>query len=85
MKNYSIRETCGLFGDFFGDNRLSLILSDTKIKANSEEHAIKRYMSNYRRKYKRKNEHERESYDETTSNWGRIMVTNEKGFMSFFK
>ena len=82
---YSIRETASLFGDFFGYNRINLIMNDTNVSASSPLRAIKIYMRNYRKIYKRKNIYEREEYIETAENWGRIMVKDEKGFMLFFK
>ena len=84
LQTFTIRETFGLFGDFFGHD-YGHTMSDNLVSATSYQRAIKIYMRNYRKRYKKKNEHENEEYIETTENWGRIMVKNECGFMKFFK
>lgn len=84
IKTYSIRETASLFGDFFGNNRICLVMSDTEVTASSPIRALVIYMRNYRKIYKKKNEYEREEYHETTEKWGRLMVTDDKGFRYFF-
>ena len=84
LQTFTIRETCSLFGDFFGSNRLCLVMSDSKVKAGNPIRAIEVYMKKYRNQMKKKNEYEREEYTETTQNWGHLMVTDEKGFMRFY-
>ena len=81
---YTIRESFGLFGDFQGYNRMGFKCHDTKIFAESPTMAIEKYMKIYRRKMKKKNEHECEEYQEVTEDWGRIMVSNEK-FTWFYR
>jgi len=82
---YTIRETASLFGDFFGYNRMGLMMDDIRIFTSSPLRAIHIYMRRYRNKYKRKNNYEKDTYYETTELWGRLMVKDEKGFMLFFK
>ena len=81
---YTVRESASLFGDFFGFNRLGLTMSDTRVVAGSHIRAIQIYMRNYRRIWKRKNDHEKESYCETTEKWGSLMVKEEGGFIRFY-
>ena len=85
LQTYTIRESASLFGDFFGDNRICLIMPDQPVSTTSPLRAIKIYMRNYRKKYHKKNDYECEEYSETTENWGRLMVKNQSGFMLFFK
>jgi hypothetical protein len=85
IQTYSIRETASLFGDFFGSNRIGLVMSDTEISASSPLRALVIYMRNYRRLNKQRNDYECEYYHETTERWGKVMVTDEKGFRHFFK
>lgn len=85
LQTYKIRETASLFGNFFGQNRFNLIMSDHNITANSPIRAIKIYMRNYRKKQKQKNRYESEEYVETTEDWGRLMVVDETGFKYFYK
>ncbi len=82
---YTIRETASLFGDFFGHNRMCLVMSDRTVIASSPLRAIKIYMRRYRREYKKKNNYEREEYIETSEEWGMLMVKDESGFMHFFR
>ena len=60
-------------------------MSDTDIIASSHVRAIIIYMRNCRKYFKKRNEYERENYIETTERWGKLMVTDEKGFRYFFK
>lgn len=85
LQKYKIRETASLFGDFFGCNRIGLVMNDTTISASTPVRAIQIYMKQYRRENNKKNNYERLEYEETTENWARLMVTDEKGFMHFFK
>jgi hypothetical protein len=85
VQTYSIRETCSLFGDFFGYNRMGLVMSDTNVVASSPLRAILIYMKRYRKEYKRKNEYECREYDEVSEKWGRLMVKDESGFMTFYR
>lgn len=84
LQNYQVRESAVLFGDFFGSNRLCLILDDTQVSATSPLRAIKIYMRNYRKTRKKKNEHERVEYYETIEKWGNLMITDQKGFRTFY-
>ena len=86
MRKYKVRETVGMFGDFNGCNRLRWKKPDVTITASGAEHAVSRYMRRYRRLCKQRNEHERlHGYDETTQGWGTLMVTDEKGFRTFYR
>ena len=83
---YSIRESAGLFGDFNGLNRLNLIMRDYYVTADSHELALKRFFRNYERNRKRRHDCYTDSPIETTSRWGRIMVTNQRtSFTKFYK
>lgn len=84
LECYSIRESALLFGDFYGHNRVGLIMSDHIVSASSPVRAIQIYMKCYRNKCKKKNEHESYEYKQTTENWGELMVTDEKGFRRFY-
>lgn len=84
LQTYTIRETASLFGDFFGNNRMGLIMHDTKINASSSIRALEIYMKKYRKVHKQKNNYEREDYDETTEKWGRLMVIDSIGFKRFY-
>ena len=85
VQDYTIRETVGLFGDFFGNNRMCFVKSDTTISASNPKRAIKIYMKQYRKEHKMRNKHESNSYEETTHDWGHIMVMDESGFMRFYR
>jgi len=85
IQTYYIRESASLFGDFFGCNRFCLIMDDKKITASSPQRAVQIYMKKYRKKYNRRNEYEREEYVETSEQWGNLMVTDESGFMRFYR
>lgn len=86
MKIYSVRNTCGLFGDFFGDNRICLVMPDYEVRDTSEIGALRKYLKQYATKYNRKHDDDKDMFEETTSKWGRFMVTDkETGFMSFYK
>ena len=82
---YSVRQTSCLFGDFFGSNRLILKHNDIVISASSPKRAIIIYMRRYRLYNKKKSDYERREYRETSEMWGTIMVTDEKGFKTFWK
>jgi hypothetical protein len=84
LQRYSIRESASLFGDFYGYNRLRLEMSDHSVSANSPIRAIQIYMKKYRKTHGKKNNNESIEYMETTENWAALMVTDEKGFRTFY-
>lgn len=82
---YKIRRSAGLFGDFFGNNSLGLIMDDYYITADSYELALKRFFQYFKRAFKRKNESDTNHIHETTCELGRIMVENTNtGYMKFY-
>jgi hypothetical protein len=84
IQKYKVRPTCGLFGDFFGHNRLCLTFDDVEITASSPIRALEIYMRNYRKSHKQISKHQRDEYSETSEQWGTLMVTDEKEFRYFF-
>ena len=82
---YSVRESADLFGDFHGFNRIGLIMKDVYISASSPKRAVIIYMRRYRLYNKKKSDYERREYRETSEMWGTIMVTDEKGFETFWR
>ena len=85
VQTYSVRESADLFGDFHGFNRIGLIKKDVYVSASSPKRAVIIYMRRYRLHMKLKHNFERSYYNETSQMWGRIMVTDEKGFKTFWK
>lgn len=86
FKNFRIRCSAGLFGDFFGDNRLGLIMDNYYVTADNHEFALKRFFRLYERMFKRRHDNYTEHPCETTKKWGRLMVENvESGYMKFYK
>lgn len=84
LQTYTVRETFGLFGDFFGHD-YGHKMSDHEISTTSYLRAITIYMKQYRRNNKKKSDYEKSEYNETSEKWGRLMVKNQNGFMKFFK
>jgi hypothetical protein len=83
---YLIRQSAGLFGDFFGNNRLGLVMDDYYVKADSYELALKRFFHKYERMFKRRHDNYTTQPVETTERWGRIMVENQRTkFIKFYK
>ena len=83
---YCIRESAGAFGDFYGFNRLGLIMDDYYITADSYELALKRFFKKYEREFKRVHDHYCKTPIETTVQWGDIMVKNTKtGFIRYYR
>jgi hypothetical protein len=83
---YLIRQSAGLFGDFFGNNRLGLIMDDYYVKADSYELALQRFFHKYERMFKRRHDNYTTQPVETTERWGRIMVENQRTkFIKFYK
>lgn len=83
---YLIRCSCGLFGDFFGNNRLGLTLDDYHITADSHLLAVRRFFRLYERMFKRRNDNYISSPIETTQRWGRVMAENERtGYTKFYR
>ena len=85
VQTYSVRESADLFGDFHGFNRIGLIMKDVYISASSPKRAVIIYMRRYRLYNKKKSDYERREYRETSEMWGTIMVTDEKGFETFWR
>lgn len=79
MQTFKVRECWGLFGfDTFRSHDFK------EIRANSEKQAMKRYFKRYYKIMKEKHRF----YDvssETTYDWGKIQVVNEKGFSTYFR
>lgn len=84
LRNYQVRETFSLFGDFFGNNMRGITMHDMEISTTSEERAILIYMRRYKRDVKQKNSYQKDHYHETTEEWARIMVTDDKGYKTFW-
>ena len=53
-------------------------------KAMNSIHAVERYMKYYWRKHKQKHSSYRTFYHEVTSDWGRILVIDEKGYKRYY-
>lgn len=86
FNTYEIRKSVGLFGDFFGCNRLGLVMDNYYITADNPELALKRFFRYYERSWKRKHDYYTSRPQETTERWGRIIVKNLKsGFMTFYR
>lgn len=86
MRDYKIRESASLFGDFDGSNRMCLIMNGSDIKGISPVDALLKYLKNYQLKYKRKHENHTDEPYETTIKWGKFMVKDiETGYKTFFK
>lgn len=86
FKTYRIRGSASLFGDFFGYNRLGLVMDNFNVTADSHEVALKRFFRKYERMFKRRHENYTEYPCETTEKWGRLMVEDVKsGFMKFYR
>ena len=83
---YLIRESAGLFGDFFGNNRLGLVMDNYYVTADSHELALKRFFRKYERMFKRRHDNYTTQPVETTMKWGRMMVKNQRtNFIKFYK
>ena len=82
---YKIRRSAGVFGDFFGNNRLGLKMDDYYITADSHELALKRFFRYFRRAFKRRHGNDTGYVYETTCDLGEIMVKNTNtGYMKFY-
>lgn len=85
FKEYKVRQTAGLFGDFFGENRFKIINPDYSVKASNHFHALTRFFRFYERKNKMKNEYYSELPKETTHRYGKFMVEDcSTGFKRFY-
>ena len=85
FKVYKIRKSAGVFGDFFGNNRLGLIMDDYYITADSYEFALERFFRYFKRAFKRRHDDDTGYLRETTCALGRIMVENTNtGYMKFY-
>ena len=82
---YLIRQSARLFGDFFGHNRLGLVMDDYYVTADSHELALKRFFRKYERMFKRRHNNYTTQPFETTEKWGKIMVQNQRTkFIKFY-
>lgn len=83
---FLIRESVCLFGDFYGNNRLGLIMDNYYVTADSHELALLRFFRKYERVFNRRNDNYTTHPTETTERWGRIMVENQRThFIKFYK
>ena len=83
---YLIRQSAGLFGDFFGNNRLSLVMDNYYVMADSHELALQRFFHKYERMFKHRHDNYTTHPVETTERWGRIMIENQRTkFIKFYK
>lgn len=83
---YLIRQSACMFGDFFGRNRLGLVMDNYYVTADSYELALKRFFIKYERMFKRRNDNYSVHLTETTESWGTIMVENQRTrFIKFYK
>lgn len=83
---YLIRESAGLFGDFCGNNRLGLVMNNYYVTADSHELALQRFFRKYERMFKRRHDNYTTQPVETTMQWGRVMVKNQRTkFIKFYK
>ena len=83
---YLIRQSANIFGDFFGNNRLGLVMDDYYVTADSHELALKRFFRKYERMFKRRHDNYTPPLVETTMQWGRMMVKNQRTkFIKFYK
>lgn len=86
FNTYEIRSSASLFGDFFGCNRLGLVMDNYYITADSPKLALKRFFRYYERMMKRRHDNYTSNPEEITERWGKIMVKNLKsGFMTFYR
>jgi len=83
---YLIRRSAGLFGDFFGNNRLGLVMDNYYVTADSHELALQRFFHKYERMFKRRHDNYTTQPVETTERWGSMMVKNQRTkFIKFYK
>ena len=83
---YLIRQSVNLFGDFFGHNRLGLVMDNYYVNADSYELALKRFFRKYERIFKRRHEYYTTNTMETTERWGKIMIQNQRTrFIKFYR
>jgi len=83
---FLIRESACLFGDFCGNNSLGLVMDNYYVTADSHELALKRFFRKYERMFKRRHDNYTTQPVETTMQWGRVMVKNQRTkFIKFYK
>ena len=83
---FLIRESASLFGDFCGNNRLGLVMDNYYVTADSHELALQRFFRKYERMFKHRNDKYITQPVETTMQWGRVMVKNQRTkFIKFYK
>ena len=83
---YLIRSSAQIFGDFYGNNRLGLIIDDYYVTASNYEHALQRFFRKYERMFKRRHDNYTTNPIETTERWGRMMVVNQRTkFARFYR
>lgn len=72
MDSFEITKSDHQFGYFYNAQPCKII------KAYNPEHALQRYLSFYKRKYKKYNELDKKEIYETSSRWGIYKVTNTR-------
>ena len=83
---FLIRKSVGLFGDFYGNNRLGLVMDNYFVTADSHELALQRFFRKYERMFHRRHDNYTTQPVETTMKWGRMMVENQRTkFIKFYK
>lgn len=79
IQKFRILETSSLFGEFI-DRK-----PDYEVYTFSFYRAVQLYMNYYRNRFKQISDHQRAEYFETSEMWGRIQVTDEKGFKTYYR
>ena len=74
---YLIRESVGIFGDFDGISNMGLKMDNYYVTADGPELALKRFFSKYERMFNCKHDKYTARF-ETTMEWGRMMVKNQR-------
>ena len=64
--------------------QLGWTCDDHIISASNAYRAVKIHMRQYRIRNKQRSDNESSSYDETSEQWGKIRVTDEKGYKYYF-
>lgn len=83
---YLVRQSAGSFGDFFGDNRLGLVMDNYYVTADSHELALQRFFRKYERMFKHRPDNYTTQPVETTEIWGSIMIVNKRTMsIKFYK
>ena len=80
-KPFTISVCYGLFGFDYKDSGCDI----ARIMASDIEGAIRKYFRRYERKYKEKSTKHLTYLNETTRNWGRVMVIDSRGYKTYWK